>query len=57
MEDEKEIPRLLRFLYGEAAEAAEGEASERLMRWAGTFDQWLVEGGRNGSIRARYAGD
>jgi hypothetical protein len=57
MEDEKEIPRLLRFPYGEAAEAAQEEVSERLMRWAGAFDQWLAEGGRNGPIRARYAGD
>jgi hypothetical protein len=43
MEKEKEIPRLLRFLYGEAAEAVQIGASERLKTWARAFDEWIAE--------------
>jgi hypothetical protein len=32
---------LLEFLFGESAETAQRGASERLMRWAEAFDEWL----------------
>ena len=41
MEEKNKAPLLLEFLFGESAETAQRGASERLMRWAEAFDEWL----------------
>ena len=38
-----EIPMMMQFLFGEAAEAAQRGASRRLKRWEAAFDGWLGE--------------
>ena len=43
MEGDENIPMLLRFYFGEAAEAARGGASERLLGWCRAYDEWLGE--------------
>ena len=43
MEGDENIPMLLRFYFGEAAEAAQGGASERLLGWCKAYDEWLEE--------------
>ena len=43
MVNEKEIPTLLEFLFGDSAETAQRGASARLMCWVQAFDQWLAE--------------
>jgi hypothetical protein len=43
MDDEGKTPRLLVFLFGEAAATAQRGASSRLRRWAEAFDEWLDE--------------
>ena len=46
MDDPYPIPKLLRYLFGEAAETAHHAASPRLLLWCGAFDDWLEERGR-----------
>ena len=41
MEEKNKVPMLLEFLFGESAEIAQRGVSERLMRWAEAFDEWL----------------
>jgi len=43
MEGDENIPMLLRFYFGEAAEAAQRGASERLLGWCRAYDEWLDE--------------
>ena len=43
MGDENEIPLLLQFLFGDAAQTAQRGASARLMLWAEAFERWLAE--------------
>jgi integrase len=43
MESSKEIPELLRLMFGEQAYAMRATAGERLMRWAEAFEAWLAE--------------
>ena len=43
MGDENEVPLLLEFLFGDAAETTQHGASARLMRWAEAFEAWLAE--------------
>ena len=50
MEDENKIPLLLEFLFGEAAQAAQRGASERLRRWGRAFDDWLAERRRRADV-------
>jgi len=40
---DEEIPLMLRFLFGEAAETARRGAGERLMRWCRAYEDWLGE--------------
>jgi hypothetical protein len=47
MAEEDNIPLLLDFLFGEAADTAQQGASDRLLRWAEAFDEWIAERGRN----------
>ena len=42
MPDQNEVPLLLQYLFGEAAETAQRVDSPRLMRWAEAFDAWLA---------------
>ena len=46
MDDPPPIPKLLRYLFGEAAETAHHAASPRLLLWCRAFDGWLEERGR-----------
>ncbi len=41
MEEKNKVPMLLEFLFGEVAETAQRGSSERLIRWAEAFDDWL----------------
>jgi hypothetical protein len=43
MVDQPPIPRLLLYLFGDAAEAARSGAAPRLLRWCRAFDDWLEE--------------
>jgi site-specific recombinase XerC len=43
MDDDGKIPRLLVFLFGDAAKTAQRGASTRLRRWCQAFDEWLAE--------------
>ena len=43
MEGDENIPMLLAFYFGEAAEAARRGASERLLGWCQAYDEWLRE--------------
>ena len=47
MDDDGKIPRLLVFLFGDAAATAQRGASSRLRRWCGAFDEWLDERKQN----------
>ncbi len=53
MDDEGKVPKLLRFLFGEAEEEqkhaalAQRGASERLRRWCEAFEAWLEERRQN----------
>ena len=46
MDDPPPIPKLLRYLFGQAAGAAHHAASPRLLLWCEAFDGWLAERGR-----------
>ena len=46
MEDKNQVPILLEFLFGQAAQTAQRGASPRLIRWAAAFDEWIAERGR-----------
>jgi site-specific recombinase XerD len=39
----KEIPELVRMMFGEQAYAMQATAGERLLRWAEAFEAWLAE--------------
>lgn len=41
-----DIPLLMAFLFREKAQLVQEEASERLLRWCGAFDDWLAERGK-----------
>ena len=45
MESNKEIPELLRMMFGEQAYPMRATAGERLMGWAEAFEAWLAEKG------------
>ncbi len=46
MDEEHEIPLMLRYLFGEAAGLAQRSASERMLRWCTGFEGWLDEMGK-----------
>jgi len=46
MDDPPPTPKLLVYLFGEAAETAQHAASPRLLLWCRAFDDWLEERGR-----------
>ena len=43
MEEQNRIPKMLEFLFGEAADAARQGASQRLLDWCQAFEVWLAE--------------
>ena len=43
MDDPPPIPKLLRYLFGDAAETAHHAASPPLLLWCRAFDGWLAE--------------
>jgi hypothetical protein len=43
MDDPPPIPKMLRYLFGDAAAAAQGAASPRLLLWCQAFEDWLAE--------------
>jgi len=47
---ENEIPIMLQFMFGEAAEMAKQGASARLLRWSKAMDEWLAERQRKNSV-------
>ena len=54
MTAENQIPALLQFMFGEAAELAQRGASARLLRWSEAMDEWLAERQRNYSVSTGY---
>jgi hypothetical protein len=51
MVNEKDIPILLEFIFGDAAPVAQRGASPRLLRWAEAFDHWLAERGNKVKLK------
>ncbi len=43
MDEDGKTPIMLTYLFGEAAEIAQREGSERLLQWSRAFDEWLEE--------------
>jgi integrase len=43
MVDGKEVPELMRMMFGERAYTMRATAGERLLRWAEAFEEWLAE--------------
>ena len=50
MAAENEIPLMLQFMFGKAAEMAQRGASARLLRWSKAMDEWLAERQRKNSV-------
>ncbi len=46
MDQEHEIPLMLKYLFGDTAGLAKRSASERMLKWCTGFDGWLDEMGR-----------
>ena len=55
MENEVKVPRLMQFLFGEAAETAQRGASERLRRWSEGFEGWMGQREENGESTSKQA--
>jgi site-specific recombinase XerD len=46
MDDNRNIPLLLRFYFGDSAANAQNAACQRLKKWSRAFDQWIAMRGR-----------